>query len=78
VELTHRLLTPISLPTEAAHPRAALKTVILFMGEYAARPRRTKRGKACWNVDGVHGRKLELERFLNQHGVDISLNEIFV
>jgi hypothetical protein len=27
----------------------------------------------CWNVDGVHGRKLELEHFLSQHRVDICL-----
>jgi len=43
----------------------------------AARPRRTVRGKAlrlaCWNADGVRGRKLELEHFLSQHGVDICL-----
>ena len=41
----------------------------------AARPRRTVRGKAlrlaCWNADGVRGRKLE--HFLSQHGVDICL-----
>jgi hypothetical protein len=46
----------------------------------AARPRRTP-GKAlrltCWNSDGVCGRKLELEHFLCEHGVDICLlNEI--
>jgi hypothetical protein len=28
---------------------------------------------ACWNADGVRGRKLELEHFLSQHGVDICL-----
>jgi hypothetical protein len=43
----------------------------------AARPRRTDRGKAlrlaCWNADGVRGRKFELEHFLSQHGVDICL-----
>jgi hypothetical protein len=43
----------------------------------AARPRRTDRSKAlrlaCWNADGVRGRKLELEQFLGQHGVDICL-----
>ena len=43
----------------------------------AARPRRTERGKtlrlACWNADGVGGRKLELEHFLGQHDVDICL-----
>jgi hypothetical protein len=42
----------------------------------AARPRRTT-GKAlrlaCWNADGVRGRKLELEQFLSEHGVDICL-----
>jgi hypothetical protein len=36
-----------------------------------------ERGKtlhlACWNAEGVRGRKLELEQFLNQHGVDICL-----
>jgi hypothetical protein len=41
-----------------------------------ARPRGT-RGKAlrlaCWNADGVRGRKLELEQFLSEHGVDICL-----
>ena len=30
-------------------------------------------GLACWNADGVRGRKLELENFLSQHGVDICL-----
>jgi hypothetical protein len=43
----------------------------------AALPRRRDRGRplrlACWTVDGVRGRKLELEHFLNQHGVDICL-----
>jgi exonuclease III len=28
---------------------------------------------ACWNADGVRGRKLELEQFLSEHGVDICL-----
>jgi hypothetical protein len=28
---------------------------------------------ACWNADGVRGRKLELEHILSQHGVDICL-----
>jgi len=43
----------------------------------AACPRRTKRSKtqrlACWNADGVHSTKLELEHFISQHGVDICL-----
>jgi len=43
----------------------------------AARPRRTERAKplrlACWNSDGVRGRKIELEYFLNQHVVDTCL-----
>jgi hypothetical protein len=39
VELTRRLLTSISsLPTEAALPRAVLKTVILFVAEYGSTP----------------------------------------
>jgi hypothetical protein len=41
----------------------------------AARPRKAERRKdlrlACWNADGVHGRKFELEHFLSHHGVDI-------
>ena len=78
VELTLRLLTTMSsLPTGAGRPRAVLKTVILFVAEYGSTPRKTVRGKvlrlACWNADGVRGRKLELEHFLSQHGVDISL-----
>jgi hypothetical protein len=49
----------------------------------AARPRRNDRGKAlrlaCWNADGLRGRKLELEHFLGQHGVDICLlSETFI
>ena len=43
----------------------------------AARPRRTGQCKAlrlaCWNADGVRGRKFDLEYFLSQHGVDICL-----
>jgi hypothetical protein len=43
----------------------------------AARPTRTDRVTtlrlACWNADGVRGRKLLLEHFFSQHGVDICL-----
>ena len=28
---------------------------------------------ACWNADGVRGRKMELDHFLGKHGVDICL-----
>jgi len=28
---------------------------------------------ACWNADGIRGRKLELEYFLSEHGIDIHL-----
>ena len=28
---------------------------------------------AFWNADGVHGRRIELDHFLGQHGVDIYL-----
>jgi hypothetical protein len=42
----------------------------------AVRPR-TNGGKALrlayWNADGVRSRKLELEQFLSEHGVDICL-----
>jgi hypothetical protein len=38
VELTRRLLTSVSLPTGAAHPRAVLKTVILFVAVYGSTP----------------------------------------
>jgi exonuclease III len=43
----------------------------------AARPKRTKWTKAlrlaCWNADGVRGRKQELDHFLGQHDIDIFL-----
>jgi hypothetical protein len=35
----------------------------------AARPRILR--LACWDADGVLGRKPETERFLSEHGVDI-------
>jgi hypothetical protein len=42
-----------------------------------ARPRRANGGKALrlayWNADGVCGKKLELDQFLSEHGVDICL-----
>jgi len=42
-----------------------------------ARPRRTTWTKAlrltCWNVDGVRGRKQELDHFLGQYRIDIYL-----
>ena len=49
----------------------------------AARPRWTERCKikrlVFSNADGVRGRKLELEHFLSQHGVNICLlSEIFL
>jgi hypothetical protein len=28
---------------------------------------------ACWNAEGVRGRKLELDHFLGQYGIDICL-----
>jgi hypothetical protein len=48
-----------------------------------ARPRGTHVRKAvrlaCWNADGVRGRKLELEHFLSEHGIDICLpNETYL
>jgi len=43
----------------------------------AARPKRTTRTKAlrlaCWNADGIRGKKQELDHFLGQHGIDICL-----
>jgi len=43
----------------------------------AARPRRMGRAKsqrlASWNEEGVRGKQLELDHFLNQLGVDICL-----
>jgi hypothetical protein len=49
----------------------------------AARPKSTDRVRAlrlaCWNAERVRGRKLELEHFLSQHGVEICLlGEIFL
>jgi len=43
----------------------------------AARPRRKERNKAtrlaCWNADGVRGRKLVIENLPNQHAVEFCL-----
>jgi hypothetical protein len=43
----------------------------------AERPRRTTRTEAlrlaCWNAEGFRGRKLELDHFLRQHGIDMCL-----
>jgi hypothetical protein len=40
-------------------------------------PRRANGGNALrlayWNTDGIRGRKPELDQFLSEHGVDISL-----
>jgi hypothetical protein len=33
---------------------------------------------ASWNADGVRGRKLEMEHFLNQHSFNIFLSETFL
>jgi hypothetical protein len=78
VLLTRRFVTYFSfLPAVVSRPRADLKTDILFVAEYDSTPRRTERALplrlARWNADGVRGRKLELEHFLSQHSVDISL-----
>ena len=77
VGLTRRLLTSIYFSTGAARQRVVMKTIILFFADYGSKTWWTDRGKAlplaCWNAAGVRGRKLELERFLNQQGVDICL-----
>jgi hypothetical protein len=42
----------------------------------AMRPRKSERNAfrlAYWNVDCVRSRKLQLEQFLSEHGVDICL-----
>jgi hypothetical protein len=43
----------------------------------AARPRKANGDKALrlayWNVEGVRGRKVELDQFLSEYGVDICL-----
>ena len=66
-----------SLPTEEAGPLGVLKTVILFVAECGSTLRRTEQGEAlclaCWNAEGLRGRKLELEHFHSHHGVDICL-----
>ena len=77
VELARRLLKAIpSLRKGMARPRAVLKTVIFSWPRVASRPRMTEWNKtlrlACWNADGLRGRKLELEHFLSQHDVDMS------
>jgi hypothetical protein len=80
-ELTHRLLsTDSSLSIGVARASAVLKTVTLFIAEYA-RPMRAKRAKAlrlaCLNSDGPRGRKLELDQFLSENDFEMFLqNEL--
>jgi hypothetical protein len=68
-----------SPPSPQGQPARGLSWRPLFSSwpNMAARPRRTVRSKAlrlaCCNADGVRGRKLDLEHFLSQHGVDICL-----
>ena len=75
VELTRRFLPALpNLSPGAARSRAVLKTVILFIAEYGRTAKRTNGGPlrlACWNADGVRGRRLE--HFLGYHCVDICL-----
>ena len=53
------------------------RSLFLLRQIIAARHRMMEQGKAprlaCWNEDGVRHRKLELEHFLNQGGVDICI-----
>ena len=51
-----------------------LKIAILFVTEYGSTTQWTKALRlACWNADGVRGRKQELYHFLVQRGIDICL-----
>ena len=68
--------SPPSLPGQGAH---GLSSKLLFSSwqDMAVRLRWTNCIRAllltCWNTDGVHGRKLELDHFFTQHHVDICL-----
>jgi len=75
-----RLLRSISShPTGAVKQRAVLKTVILLVAEYGSTEWDINLHFPSWNADGVRSRKLEMEHFLKQHGVDICLlNETFL
>jgi hypothetical protein len=69
VELTRRLLsTALSLQQGTLAREPSSKPLFFSWLSMAARPRRTP-GKAlllaCWNADGVRGRKLELEQLLS-------------
>jgi hypothetical protein len=48
-----------------------LLTAVPNLPSGAARSRALR--LACWNADGVRGRKMELDHFLGKHGVDIYL-----
>ena len=59
-----------------ARSRAVLKTLVLFVAQYdsTAWTTRTKALRlACWNADGVRGRKLQLDHFHGQYAIDIYL-----
>jgi hypothetical protein len=64
------------IPTQRSGPPAAvLKTIILFVVEYGGAPYEdgpVQNPAPRLLERGVRGRKLELEHFLGQHGVDVS------
>ena len=66
-----------SPPSPQGQPARVLSWRTLFSSWPNMARTRSERAKplrlACWNADGVRGRKLEMEHFLNQHGVDICL-----
>ena len=83
VKLKRRFFTSPPSP-QGQFPRGlSSRPLFCLWPNLAARPKRTERCKdlriACWKADGVRGRKLELEYFLNQRGVDnCLLSETFL
>jgi hypothetical protein len=73
-ELTRRLLsTGSSFPKKKACSRVFLNTLIIFVAEYCCANDEKALRLSYWNADEFHGRKLELDQILSEHGVDICL-----
>jgi hypothetical protein len=56
--------------------RAVLKTLVLLVAKYGSTPWRScveALRLAFWKANGVRGRKIQLDPFLAQHGVDVCL-----
>ena len=79
VEFNRRVLTPVlPLPSRQSHSWCCAQK-IRNLCSWPTRTNWTNPFRlACWNADGVLGRKRELDLFLGQHGIHIRLLNEFL